>query len=166
MTGGAMTKPMDTKKLRLSSDRCCLLDVDGKVIRPLLDGEIAGIGEYASRYGQGYVDDHLEEMICSEEEAARGLAWMERDRKNTENFIAWWKSTSYEERLALVKKHYERSQQTYDELHLHDKRTPAEDVAKIADISSDWFLSGWLAQAEARSRGELVESAEGGSKWI
>jgi len=69
---------MDTKKLRLSSDRCYLLGPDGEVIRELLLSEHAGIGEYDSRFGQGYTDDHLEELLVSDEELERRrMAWRE-----------------------------------------------------------------------------------------
>ena len=72
------------KKLRLSSDRCSLLGPDGKVIRYLFASETAGIS-IADTFSPGYADDHVEEMIYSEEEVERRLAWLERDKKEQEH---------------------------------------------------------------------------------
>lgn len=54
-------------------------------------------------------------------------------------FVTWWKSATHEQRLAVVKR-------WYDILlpHIRSGRVPAEDVARIADISSDGFLTAVL----------------------
>lgn len=139
------------KKLRLSRDTCSLLGSDGHVIRKLLPSEMAGISLYDT-FKPGYADDHVEEMILDEREAERQLAWMRDQEKEEKRFATWWKSASYEERLAVVRR-------WYDILHPHIRaeRAPAEDVARIADISSDSFLVGVLTQSEARSRGAEQE---------
>jgi len=139
------------KKLRLNREDCLLLGPDGQVIRELLPSECAGI-MLEDTFRPGYADDHVEEMIYDEQEAAEHLAWMRDQEEKKERFAAWWKSATYEERLAAIKRWYD--------ILLPDIRaqhTPAEDVANIADVSSDWFLTGVLAQSEARSRGAEQE---------
>lgn len=134
------------KKLRLDRDNCALLGPDGKFIRSLLPSEAAGISLWDT-FHPGYADDHVDEMIYHGEELEKILAWMEKDKKEREHFIAWWKSASYEQRLVVVKRWYDI---LYPQIRA--KRAPAEEVANIADISSDWFLAGVLSQSEARSR--------------
>jgi hypothetical protein len=139
------------KKLRLNRDECSLVGPDGKVIRELLPSEMAGIILYDT-FHPGYADDHVEEMIYDEQEVERRRAWIRGQEKEEEHFIAWWKSATYEQRLVVVKR-------WYDILlpHIRAERAPAEDVASIADISSDWHLVGVLTQSEARSRGAEQE---------
>lgn len=139
------------KKLRLNRDECSLVGPDGKVIRELLPSEMAGISLYDT-FHPGYADDHVEEMIYDEQEVERRRAWIRGKEKEKEHFIAWWKSATYEQRLVVVKR-------WYDILlpHIRAERAPAEDVASIADISSDWHLVGVLTQSEARSRGAEQE---------
>ena len=139
------------KKLRLNRDEYSLVGPDGKVIRQLLPSEMAGI-ILSDTFHPGYADDHVEEMIYDEQEAAKHLAWMHDREEQKERFAAWWKSATYEQRLVVVKR-------WYDILlpHIRAQHTPAEDVASIADISSDWHLVGVLTQSEARSRGAEQE---------
>jgi hypothetical protein len=135
------------KKLRLNRNKCSLLGPDGKVIRQLLPSEMAGISLYDT-FHPGYADDHVEEMLLSPKEAARHLAWMRDQGKEQERFIARWKSATYEQRLEVVKRYYD--------ILLPDigaQQARAEDVARIADLSSDWSLVSALTGSEARSRG-------------
>ena len=133
----------DHTKFRLNREECLLLGPDGQVIRQLLPSEMAGIS-IADTFNPGYADEHVEEMICDEQEAAKHLAWMHDQEERKERFAAWWKSATYEQRLAAVKR-------WYDILlpHIRAQHAPAEDVANSADISSDWFLVGVLTQSEA-----------------
>jgi hypothetical protein len=142
------------KNLRLSSDRCSLLAPDGKVIRNLLPSEQAGIS-IADTFNPGYADDHVQEMLYDDEEFKRRRAWMDKREKGEEQFAAWWKSATYEQRLVVVKRWYDI---LYP--HIRTQRAPAEDVANIADISSDRFLTGVLTQSEARSRGAVQEGKQ------
>lgn len=57
-------------------------------------------------------------------------------------FIAWWKSATYEQRLALVNKYYT----TRLAPPLRANFAPAEDMAKLDDISSDSSLMVALAK--------------------
>jgi hypothetical protein len=134
------------KKLRLDRDNCALLGPDGKFIRSLLPSEEAGISLWDT-FHPGYADEHVDEMIYHGEELEKRLAWMEKDKKGREHFIAWWKSASYEQRLVVVKRWYDT---LYPQIRA--ERAPAEEVANIANINSDWFLAGVLSQSEARSR--------------
>ena len=67
------------KKLRLRSDRSAVLGPDGKFIRYLWDSEAAGIS-ILDTFQPGYADDHVEEVIYSDEEVARRLIWI-RDKE-------------------------------------------------------------------------------------
>jgi hypothetical protein len=148
------------KKLRLSRDTCSLLGPDGQIIRQLLPSEMAGVS-VCDTFQPGYADNHVEEMLLSPEVAEQHLAWLERDKKEQEHFIAWWKSATYEQRLVVVKRWHDTLSP-----HSRPQQTPAEDVANIADISSDWFLTGVLTQSEARSRGAEQEEKRKWRRWI
>jgi hypothetical protein len=146
----AATTAMD-KKLRLNREGCSLVGPDGQVIRQLLPSEMAGI-ILEDTFRPGYADDHVEEMIYDEQKAAQHLAWMRDQGKEEEHFIAWWKSATYEQRLVVVKRWYGILLP-----HIRAECARAEDVASIADISSDRHLVGVLTQSEARSRGAVQE---------
>ena len=129
---------MDTRKgLRLSEDGRFVLGPDGKVVRPLSDGEIAGmiIEETFNPNGTRYIEDYLGEFPYDEQEVKRRRACQRDQEEKQERFIAWWKSVSYEGRLAVVKGWYDTLSP-----HIRAGEAPAEDVANIADISSDWRL--------------------------
>jgi len=66
----------------------------------------------------------------------------EQTMREHQSFITWWKSASYEKRLALVTKYY----MTRLAPPLRANFAPAEEVARIADISSDGFLLVELAK--------------------
>jgi hypothetical protein len=68
-------------KFRLNREECLLLGLDGQVIRQLLPSEMAGIS-IADTFKPGYADDHVEEMIYDEQEAAKHLAWMRDQEEN------------------------------------------------------------------------------------
>jgi hypothetical protein len=129
------------KKLRLDRDNGALLGPDVKFIRSLLPSEEAGIS-LSDTFHPSYADEHVDEMIYHGEELEKRLPWMEKDKKGREHFIAWWKSASYEQRLAVLKR-------WYDSLYpqIRAERAPAEEVADIADISSDGWLSGGLGDS-------------------
>jgi hypothetical protein len=57
---------------------------------------------------------------------AERTALLEKGRQEYDAFIAWWKTATYEQRLAAVKS---------------AKIVSAEEVANIADISSNQFLT-------------------------
>jgi hypothetical protein len=124
---------MDAKKLRLSRDTCSLLGPAGQVIRQLLPSECAGINLYDT-FQPGYADDHVEEMLLPPEEADRHLAWMRDSEKRTEAFVVWWKSATYEQRLVIVKKYFDRLLP-----EVQSRWGPAEDVASTDDISSKFY---------------------------
>jgi hypothetical protein len=125
---------MDTKK-----KEGLLLRSDGKVLRELLPSEMAGI-VLEETFNPGCAGN-LEDMLLPPEEAEQHLAWMRDQKEKEERFAAWWKSATYEQRLAAVNKWYNILLP-----HIRAKRAPAEDVARITDISSDWFLSSVLAR--------------------
>ncbi|PYV75555.1 MAG: hypothetical protein DMG96_16785 [Acidobacteria bacterium] len=111
------------------------MDTNRKRPRPLSDGEIAGMiledtfNPNETRYRQ----DYLGEFPYDEDEQT-----VERRRdqeEKQERFIAWWKSVTYEQRLAMVKGWYDTLSP-----HIREGEAPAEDVANIADISSNWRL--------------------------
>ena len=127
---------MDRKGLRLSSDRGSLIGPDEGFIRDLTASEQAGVS-LADTFQPGW-------------DAAEGSVdeWLytgEKYRKEDEHLVAWWKSASYEERVAAVKR-------CYVLYPLSTNSMPAEDVAKIADIRSH-SLVRLLAWSEARARG-------------
>ncbi len=63
------------------------------------------------------------------------VRWEQTTRKH-QPFVVWWKSATYEQRLALVTKYYT----TRLAPPLRANFAPAEAVAKIADISLDPLL--------------------------
>jgi hypothetical protein len=93
-------------------------------------GEV-GPGQHPSlEYGPWHLDD----MPLAER-----LAYLEKVRQAYQEFVTWWKGATSEQRLMVVNK-------WYDILDPRARRAPAEDVARIADISSDKFLTGVLKQ--------------------
>lgn len=69
-------------------------------------------------------------------------AMQEQIMREHQPFIAWWKSATYEQRLALVTKYY----MTRLAPPLRARFAPATDMAKLADISLDSFLMTELAK--------------------
>jgi hypothetical protein len=63
-------------------------------------------------------------------------------------FIEWWKRATYEQRLVLVTKYYT----TRLAPPLRANFAPAEDIARIADISSDLLLLVELGKELGRER--------------
>jgi hypothetical protein len=77
------------------------------------------------------------------EGAQAGREQMQEERmREHQPFIAWWKSATYEQRLALATKYYT----TRLAPPLRATFAPADDVAKISDISLDSFLMTELAK--------------------
>ena len=104
------------------------MDTNRKRPRPLSDGEIAGM-----ILEDTFNPNETRKFPFDEDEQT-----VERRRdqeEKQERFIAWWKSVTYEQRLAMVKGWYDTLSP-----HIREGEAPAEDVANIADISSNWRL--------------------------
>jgi hypothetical protein len=73
---------------------------------------------------------------------AERKALYEKARQEYHNhpFIAWWKSATYEQRLAIVKKYYDRLLP-----QVRSGMTPAEDMANITDISSNFYCQALVS---------------------
>jgi hypothetical protein len=155
---------MDTKKLVVGQDVCLYAGVYG------LDGtvvEVAEWGVYVKTDGSisRRIPSHLlrfdKEGKLIEDVPwylsplpAEGGTWCisplpegqqarrEQTKREHQPFIVWWKSATYEQRLALVMKYYT----TRLAPPLRANFAPAEDVAKISDISLDSFLMTELAK--------------------
>ena len=161
---------MDTTKLVVGEKVEMLsgpFGCEGKVVKVSPEGvevEVAGFTPYKSPLhfdsnGKGRDDEgtheagvwHIDEMPYAERKAL--------DKKQHQEYLAhpfpvWWKSATYEERLAVVKKYYDLTN-----AHRWSKMVPAEDIASSDDIrqSSDqassfpswaviamvWFVEWW-----------------------
>lgn len=84
-----------------------LVGPDGKVIRPLLMSEEAGIA-LVQTFGGIYDESCPEYYLYDDEEAESIIAWMVDNWLGKVNQLqVWWKTSSYEERLVLVKQHFD-----------------------------------------------------------
>src|SRR5450755_616142 len=87
-----------------------------------------------SEEGQANMDKMREQLREDQRE------W---EKRNCPLFLAWWKSAPYEQRLALVKEHYQNCLASLPPDYGADfvkHSLPAEDVAKLADISKNTGL--------------------------
>jgi hypothetical protein len=149
---------MDTTKLTVGQDvylNAGIYGLDGKVVKitrshVYVQTYIGFGGRIPSRLlrfdneGKECGGDPLFEggPWCIDTLTEREQAMLEQTRREHQPFIAWWKSATYEQRLALVTKYYT----TRLAPPIRSNLAPAEDVARIADISSDWLLVVELAK--------------------
>jgi hypothetical protein len=154
---------MNTGKLAVGQDVCLeagAYGLDGKVV------EVAEWGVYVKTYGSisRRIPSHLlrfdkEGKLLDDVPwylsplPTEGGAWcisplpdgqqtISEQMREYQPFIAWWDNAAYEQRLKVVTKYYT----TRLAPPLRANFAPAEEVAKISDISLDSFLMTELAK--------------------
>jgi hypothetical protein len=156
-TSGGM---MDTKTLVVGQDvylESGVYGLDGKAVKVTPEGvEVQtygcisqGISSHLLRFdNEGKYIEDVPWYLCPL--PAEGgtpcidtLTEREQAMQRHQPFIAWWKTATYKQRLALVTKYYTTRLAPPP---LRSNFAPAEDVAKIADISSDRLTMVELAK--------------------
>jgi hypothetical protein len=147
---------MDTTKLAVGQDinlDTGTTNFSGKVVKTIESSvyvQIGGSGEHI-RFDNGvqFGVDPMSEIgplvIDEVPFAERKQTIRERRARDYQPFITWWKTASYDQRLALVTKYYA----TRAALSL-EPLAAAETIAKFDDVSGIWIFLEELAKEKAK----------------